>query len=46
MEQKQQILSTAMKCGFIVQSETTYEKVVQDPHQYLVILVKPMCGDQ
>lgn len=46
MEQKSQILSTAMKCGFIVQTETTYEKVVQDPHQYLVILVKPMCGDQ
>lgn len=46
MEQKQDILSTAMKCGFIVQSETTYKKFVQDPHQYLVIFVKPMCGDQ
>ena len=44
MESKQTILDMATKCGFIIHRETTYNKSIKDPHQYLVFLIKPMCG--
>jgi len=42
MEPKQTILDKAMKCGFVIHGEMVY---TLDPHQFLVVLVKPMCGE-
>ena len=44
MESKQTILDMATDCGFIIHRETTYDKSIKDPHQYLVFLIKPLCG--
>ena len=45
MESKKNILDMAITCGFVIQRETSYNKKIKDPHQYMVALVKPMCGD-
>lgn len=45
METKQNIVNMATKCGFILHKETVYKNKIKDPHQYLVIFVKPTCGD-
>ena len=44
-EPKQTILDLATRCGFVLYRETTYNKKIKDPHQYLVVFMKPMCGD-
>lgn len=44
METKQHITDLATKCGFLVHKESTYKNKIKDPHQYLVIFIKPMCG--
>lgn len=46
MESKRDILATAMKTGFIMHGETTYKNDIEDMHQYLVVMVKPMCGTE
>ena len=46
MEPKQHILSTAMDIGFLVKGESVYKKSIQDEHQFLVVLQKPMCGTE
>lgn len=45
METKQSIMESAAKCGFLVHRETVYKNKIKDPHQYLVVFVKPMCGN-
>lgn len=40
MESKQKVVELATICGFTVLKEMTYNKKIQDPHQYLVIFQK------
>jgi hypothetical protein len=44
METKQNIVESAAKCGFVVHRQTEYNNKIKDPHQYLVVFLKPMCG--
>jgi len=46
METKNNILSIAMACGFLIHAETTYVDKLKDDYQYLVVMVKPMCGTE
>jgi SAM-dependent methyltransferase len=46
MESKSDILSNAMACGFLIHAETTYVDKLKDDYQYLVVMVKPMCGSE
>ena len=41
MVAKDTVLATALRCGFQVKREMVYTR---DPHQFLVVLEKPMCG--
>jgi SAM-dependent methyltransferase len=45
MTPKQEIFDIALRSGFIVHSESNYEKTIKDRYQYLVIFTKPMCGN-
>jgi len=46
METKSNVLSVAMECGFLIHAETTYVDKLKDDYQYLVVMVKPMCGTE
>jgi SAM-dependent methyltransferase len=46
MESKSDILLLAMECGFLIHAETTYVDKLKDEYQYLVIMVKPLCGSE
>ena len=35
-----------MECGFLIHAETTYVDKLKDDYQYLVVMVKPMCGTE
>ena len=45
MEPKEDIVKLAKECGFVFYAESQYKDSLNDEYQYLVILVKPMCGD-
>lgn len=42
-EKKENIIACALKCGFLVHADASYDKF--DSQQYLVIFAKPQCGD-
>lgn len=42
MTPKNEMMSLALRCGFLVHSESAYAR---DNDQYLVVFVKPHCGD-
>ena len=45
MDDKNDILQMAKTSGFLVLSQTAYNKNIKDPSQFLVVLVKPLCGE-
>jgi len=46
MESKESIMRTAQTIGFTIVREIPYQKTLEDSHQYLVIMVKPLSGSE
>ena len=45
MESKEDILNLAKECGFVFYGESQYKDTLEDEYQYLIVLLKPLCGD-